>query len=100
MISILMQQLKKTGKKIFIITDSNVNKYYGDKVVNELEKSGYIIKKLARVKAPWALPLARNCEWRFDLMYSFYRGVAQLVAHLLREQGVVCSNHITPTKSF
>ena len=34
------------GKKIFIITDSNVNKYYGDKVVNELEKSGYIIKKL------------------------------------------------------
>lgn len=34
------------GKKIFIITDENVNKYYGEKVENSLEELGFITKKL------------------------------------------------------
>ena len=35
------------GNKIFILTDENVDKYYGDKVVKALEASGYMVKKLA-----------------------------------------------------
>lgn len=34
------------GKKIFIITDKNVNKYYGDRVEKSLNNSGYQTKKL------------------------------------------------------
>lgn len=36
-----------TGNKIFIITDKTVDKYYGDKVFNNLIKAGYNTKKLA-----------------------------------------------------
>ncbi|VYU34954.1 3-dehydroquinate synthase [Clostridium tertium] len=34
------------GNKIFVLTDENVDKYYGDKVVKALEASGYMVKKL------------------------------------------------------
>jgi len=34
------------GKKIAIITDENVNLHYGDKIVNQLEKNEYIVKKV------------------------------------------------------
>lgn len=34
------------GQKIFIVTDTNVNKYYGDSVKANLEKSGFHVKKL------------------------------------------------------
>lgn len=32
------------GKKVFILTDENVNKYYGNKVKESLEKEGFITK--------------------------------------------------------
>lgn len=35
------------GKKIFIITDDNVNKYYGDKINNSLENDGFEVKVLS-----------------------------------------------------
>lgn len=34
------------GEKIFILTDENVDKYYGDKVKKQLEKAGYKTKKM------------------------------------------------------
>lgn len=34
------------GEKIFLLTDENVDKYYGDKVVEGLESAGFKIKKL------------------------------------------------------
>lgn len=34
------------GNKIFILTDKNVDKYYGDKVLNKLRSSGYDTKKM------------------------------------------------------
>lgn len=34
------------GKKIFIITDENVNRYYGKKVADSLEQSGFLTKTL------------------------------------------------------
>ena len=33
------------GSKIFILTDDNVNKYYGEKVYSKLIKAGYEVKK-------------------------------------------------------
>lgn len=35
-----------TGNKIFILTDENVDKYYGHRVVLALEEEGYLVKKL------------------------------------------------------
>lgn len=35
-----------SGEKIFIITDENVNKYYGDLAINSLEKEGFKVEKL------------------------------------------------------
>ncbi len=35
------------GKRIFILTDHNVNKYYGEKVINILRDSGYKVKLLS-----------------------------------------------------
>ena len=35
------------GKRIFILTDHNVNKYYGEKVINILKDSGYEVKLLS-----------------------------------------------------
>ncbi|MGL5352029.1 MAG: 3-dehydroquinate synthase family protein, partial [Clostridium sp.] len=34
------------GKKIFILTDENVNSFYGEKVKSLLENVGYVVKKL------------------------------------------------------
>lgn len=44
----LGEEIKKLydGKKIFVITDENVNKYYGSKVKESLEKSGFQTKIL------------------------------------------------------
>jgi len=43
------EEIKKIykGKKIFIITDENVNKYYGEIVVKSLNDAGYSTRKLA-----------------------------------------------------
>lgn len=35
-----------SGEKIFILTDENVDKYYGEKVYSILEKAGYNVKKM------------------------------------------------------
>ena len=35
------------GKKIFIITDDNVNKYYGGKISEELKKNGFEVNLLS-----------------------------------------------------
>lgn len=35
------------GEKIFIITDKNVDKYYGDIVLNSLKEDGFIVEKYA-----------------------------------------------------
>lgn len=35
-----------SGEKIFILTDENVNKYYGEKVYDILKKVGYDVKKM------------------------------------------------------
>ena len=32
------------GSKVFILTDDNVNSYYGDKLVNDLKEQGYDVK--------------------------------------------------------
>ena len=56
LLSKLGEELKKIyfGEKIFIITDENVDKYYGDKVKGELDKAGYKTRKmvLAQEKRP------------------------------------------------
>ncbi|MDU7214103.1 3-dehydroquinate synthase [Clostridium sp.] len=48
LLSKLGEELKKIyfGEKIFIITDENVDKYYGDKVKDELDKAGYKTRKM------------------------------------------------------
>ena len=35
------------GKKIFILTDDNVNNYYGNKIVDSLKAEGYDVKLMA-----------------------------------------------------
>ena len=44
----LGQEIKNiySGEKIFILTDENVDKYYGEKVREQLEKVGYKTKKM------------------------------------------------------
>lgn len=51
LLSKLGEELKKIyfGEKIFIITDENVDKYYGDKVKGELDKAGYKTRKMVLV---------------------------------------------------
>lgn len=48
-LSNLAKEIKEVfnGNKIFILTDKNVDKFYGDKVIKELEAAGYDTKKLA-----------------------------------------------------
>ena len=48
LLSKLGEELKKIyfGEKIFIITDENVDKYYGAKVKDELDKAGYKTRKM------------------------------------------------------
>lgn len=53
------------GKKIFILTDKNVNYHYGDKVKSSLVESGYDVKLMAlepgeETKAFTTLPLIYN----------------------------------------
>lgn len=47
-INTLVHEIKNLfkGKKIFIITDKNVDKFYGNLVLNNLINSGYDVKKL------------------------------------------------------
>lgn len=47
-LSRLGEEIKKVynGEKIFIITDDNVNKYYGEKVEKSLKDAGFLTKKL------------------------------------------------------
>ena len=35
------------GKKIFVLTDENVDRYYGTQVTQSLENAGYRVKKIA-----------------------------------------------------
>ena len=35
-----------SGHKIFILTDKNVDKFYGEKVVSSLEEAGFLVRKL------------------------------------------------------
>ena len=35
------------GKKIFILTDDNVNNYYGNKIVDSLKAEGYDVRLMA-----------------------------------------------------
>lgn len=60
-------QIKKIykGKKIFILTDDNVNSYYGDKIKSCLIRAGYEVKIMAlkpgeETKAFSTLPLIYN----------------------------------------
>ena len=48
MLSRLGDEVKKlyNGEKVFIITDENVNKYYGEKVEESLKKAGFNTRKL------------------------------------------------------
>ena len=48
MLNKLGEELKNIyfGEKIFIITDENVDKYYGSKVKDELDKIGYKTRKI------------------------------------------------------
>ena len=49
LINRVSEEIRKVykGKKIFIITDDNVNKYYGDKISNELKGSDFEVKVLS-----------------------------------------------------
>lgn len=60
-------EIKKlyNGKKVFIITDSNVDKYYGDRVETSLKVSGFTTKKLVlpageETKSFQTLPIIYN----------------------------------------
>lgn len=49
LINRVSEEIRKVykGKKIFIITDDNVNKYYGGKISEELKKNDFEVKLLA-----------------------------------------------------
>lgn len=73
------------GNKIFILTDKNVDKYYGDKVLNKLINSGYDAKKMVlepgeETKSFFTLPkiYERLLDFKFtrsDLIISLGGGV-------------------------
>ncbi|MBE6052897.1 MAG: 3-dehydroquinate synthase [Clostridium sartagoforme] len=48
LLNILSKEVSEVfkGKKIFILTDKNVDEFYGDKVIKELSDNGYNTKKL------------------------------------------------------
>lgn len=59
----LSKEIKEVfkGRKIFILTDKNVDKFYGDRVINNLSNAGYNTKKLVlepgeETKAFFTLP--------------------------------------------
>ncbi len=63
-VNVEIQKIYK-GKKIFILTDKNVNSYYGDKIKSCLVNSGYDVKIMAleageETKAFSTLPLIYN----------------------------------------
>ncbi len=63
------------GKKIFIITDDNVNKYYGGKISEELKKNDFEVKLLAlkpgeETKNFNTLPIVYNELLDFNLTRS------------------------------
>jgi len=75
------------GRRIFIVTDDNVNKYYGDKVVSSLKNKDFEVKLLSlgpgeKTKNFNTLPtvydaLLDNCirwrsYWRLNWICSFY----------------------------
>ena len=70
-------EIKKvyTGKKIFVLTDHNVNRYYGKKVVKELEDLEYEVKLLSltpgeATKSFYTLPTVYNELLDFRLTRS------------------------------
>ncbi|MGG7142832.1 3-dehydroquinate synthase [Clostridium nigeriense] len=73
----LSDEIKKvfTGNKIFILTDKNVDKFYGDIVIKELETAGYEINKLVlepgeETKAFFTLPKVYDELLNFKLTRS------------------------------
>ena len=60
------------GNKVFILTDKNVDKYYGDLVLNNLINNGYNAKKIVldpgeESKAFFTLPLVYDELLNFKL---------------------------------
>lgn len=76
-ISRVSEEIKKVykGKKIFIITDDNVNKYYGVKISEQLENSDFEVKVLSlkpgeETKNFNTLPIVYNELLNFNLTRS------------------------------
>lgn len=70
-------EIKKVfnGNKIFILTDNNVNKYYGDVIYSKLEEVGYEVKKHVlpvgeESKSFFTLPEVYNSLLEFNLTRS------------------------------
>ena len=77
LINRVSEEIRKVykGKKIFIITDDNVNKYYGDKISNELKGSDFEVKLLSlkpgeETKNFNTLPIVYNELLDFNLTRS------------------------------
>jgi 3-dehydroquinate synthase len=77
LINRVSEEIRKVykGKKIFIITDDNVNKYYGGKISEELKKNDFEVKLLAlkpgeETKNFNTLPIVYNELLDFNLTRS------------------------------
>ena len=77
LINRVSEEIRKVykGKKIFIITDDNVNKYYGDKISEELKVSDFEVKLLSlkpgeETKNFNTLPIVYNELLDFNLTRS------------------------------
>lgn len=77
LINRVSEEIRKVykGKKIFIITDDNVNKYYGGKISGELKKNDFEVKLLAlkpgeETKNFNTLPIVYNELLDFNLTRS------------------------------
>lgn len=77
LINRVSEEIRKVykGKKIFIITDDNVNKYYGGKISEELKKNDFEVKLLAlkpgeQTKNFNTLPIVYNELLDFNLTRS------------------------------
>ena len=77
LINRVSEEIRKVykGNKIFIITDDNVNKYYGDKISNELKGSDFEVKLLSlkpgeETKNFNTLPIVYNELLDFNLTRS------------------------------
>jgi len=76
-LSNLSKEIKEVfkGNKIFVLTDKNVDKFYGDTVIKELEAAGYDTKKLIlepgeETKAFFTLPKVYDELLNFKLTRS------------------------------